>query len=91
MNVTTLRPRVEDRAPTEIVLSRIAVCALTWYSGKAEAEPDYSFEKDQRWCLAPLADLEPGLPLRILVAATILDPSRHRDELIRVLVALGDE
>ena len=86
----TRSPRI-DRSQTEAVLYRVAICALTWHPGKAEADPGYRLEDDQRWCLAPLEGADPGLPIRVLVAATIHDPSRYRVELVRALSALADE
>ncbi|WP_127817856.1 hypothetical protein [Microbacterium sp. CPCC 204701] len=80
-----------DRSQTEAVLYRVAICALTWHPGKTDADPGYRVEDDHRWCLAPLDGVDPGLPVRVLVAATILDPSRHRAELVRSLSALADE
>lgn len=89
--VSETRTPLIDRSQTEAVLYRVAICALTWYPGKAEADPGYRVEDDQRWCLAPLAGADPGLPIRVLVAATIHDPSRYRAELVRALSALADE
>ncbi|QBR73332.1 hypothetical protein [Microbacterium sediminis] len=88
--MTTLHdthPSFIDRSQTETVLYRVAVSALTW---RADAEPGYSIEEEQRWCLAPLQGIDPGLPIRVLVVDTILDPSRHRTELVQALVALSD-
>jgi hypothetical protein len=76
-----------DRSQTETVLYRVAVSALTW---REDAEPGYSIEDEQRWCLAPLGGVDPGLPLRVLVVDTILDRSRNRAQLVRALVALSD-
>ncbi|WP_324012674.1 hypothetical protein [Microbacterium sp. JZ37] len=80
-------PSFIDRSQTETVLYRAAVSALTW---RADAEPGYSIEDEQRWCLAPLRGVDPGLPLRVLVVETILDPSRNCAELVQALVALRD-
>lgn len=89
--VPETRTPLVDRSQTEAVLYRVAICALTWHPGKADAHPGYRVEDDQRWCLAPLAGPDPGLPIRVLVAATIHDPSRYRVELVRALSALADD
>lgn len=80
-----------DRSQAEAVLYRVAICALTWHPGKAAADPGYRIEEDQCWCLAPLEESNPGLPIRVLVAATIVDPSRYRAELVQALSALSAE
>ena len=90
-NVSETRTPLIDRSQTEAVLYRVAICAVTWHPGKAGAVRGYSLEGDQRWCLAPLEGADPGLPIRVLVAATIHDPSRYRAELVRALGALADE
>ncbi|WP_345752582.1 hypothetical protein [Microbacterium rhizophilus] len=80
-------PSFIDRSQTEAALYRVAVSALTW---RADAEPGYSIEDEQRWCLAPLDGIDLGLPFRVLVVDTILDPSRNRAQLVQALVALSD-
>jgi len=80
-----------DRSQTEAVLYRFAICAITWPSTKVETDPGHRLEDDQRWCLAPLGGADPGAPIRLLVTATILDPSRYRAELVQALAALADE
>ncbi|MDY0907859.1 hypothetical protein [Microbacterium sp. CFBP9034] len=89
--VSEARTPLIDRSQTEAVLYRVAICALTWHPRKADADPGYRVEDDQRWCLAPLEGADPGLPIRVLVAATIHDPSRYRAQLVQALSALADE
>lgn len=89
--VSETRSPLIDRSQTEAVLYRVAICALTWHPGKPDADPGYRIEDDQRWCLAPLEGAEPGLPIRVLVVATIHDPSRYRAALVRALAALAGE
>lgn len=84
-------PNAIDRAQVESVLYRVAVSALTWYPDKTDADHDYRIEQDQRWCLAPMQGVDVGLPIRVLVASTIMDPSRYRAELVCALAALGGD
>lgn len=92
MNETANLPTL-DRAHVEALLARVAICAISWYPHRDAAEPGYSIDDDQRWCLRALEGADPGILGRYLVVACIQDPTRHRRELVTALraVTAGEE
>ncbi|MFH8251487.1 hypothetical protein ACH3VR_14035 [Microbacterium sp. B2969] len=82
-----------DRAHTEEALYRTAVTAVTHYEGRADAEPGYTIDEDLDWCMQPLAGVtEPERSvLRGLIRATIVDPTRARQALVRRLAVAADD
>lgn len=89
MNSVNDNPTPNDRAFTETVLGRTALCAIAWYPERSASEAEWSFQKDLAWCLAPLQSGDGGDELRRLVVATIIDPTRHRSDLVLALQAIA--
>lgn len=89
MNSVNDNPTPTDRAFPETVLGRTALCAIAWYPERSASEAEWSFQQDLAWCLAPLPSVAKGDELRRLVVATIIDPTRHRSDLVLALQAIA--
>lgn len=91
MTTTTEMPRMIDRSEAEATLYRVAICAFTFYPGKAAEEPGYRVDEDVDWCAAPLAGLPAALfaEMRATIAKIIVTPTADRQAFIRRLTELS--
>ena len=80
-----------DRSHTEATLDRVAFAALTYYPSKPDLELGYRLDEDIAYCLAPLGGIDQAAmsELRELITDTIIDPTAHRERLVRHLEGLA--
>lgn len=73
------------------VIERVGLAAVMYYPEIHVDDAAYNLIEQAAWCLEPVAE---GLPedtrvaLRELIARTIIDPTKHRQETFDVLMEL---
>jgi hypothetical protein len=81
------------REAIDETLQRVALAALAYYPEVDLDEPSDALGNDVEWCLEPLAaaSIDALNQLRVTVAATIADPTTHRQDLFGAMVALAPD
>lgn len=73
------------------VIERVGVAVVLYYPEIHVDDAEYDLMTQARWCLEPIDDDlndEARTALQELVARTMIDPSKHREEMFSVLMEL---
>ncbi len=75
----------------QAVVERVGVAVMLYYPEIHVDDADYDLMEQAGWCLEPISDElseDAGTALRELVARTMIDPSKNREEMFSVLMEL---
>jgi hypothetical protein len=73
------------------LLSRTALAALFYYPEIVVDDADYNLQNDIEYCMEPVSGIagEDAQRLRAAVGRVITNPTRHRSELLALVIELA--